>query len=240
MVSAGDGAVHPDCGGDRRHMAATCRGAGSPRSVSLRPAAAIVAAVAAALIVVVAYRWTRILAWQSYQADMLIVIREATRRFLSGRTPYATYRTYDAPWNIAMPYGPGLWGPFLVAQFLRLDFRFLTIAGELFVPLWCGVAAVVEWLRGNVSQRRLVAPDSGGARLDVRCSGLHADRPHAGVLAAPSTVRRCGRTLEDGRRPHVFSGFSSSPVRRWSRSFQCCCWRCGTTTGRGFRSSWLC
>ena len=129
------------------------RPAGVPdtASVSLRPAAAIAAALAAALIVVVAYRWTRILVWQSYQADMLIVIREATRRFLSGRTPYATYRTYDAPWNIAMPYGPGLWGPFLVAQFLRLDFRFLTIAGELFVPLWCGVAAVVEWLRGNVS-----------------------------------------------------------------------------------------
>ena len=120
-------------------------------TVSMRPAAAIAAAVAAALIVVVAYRWTRILVWQSYQADMLIVIREATRRFLSGRTPYATYRTYDAPWNMAMPYGPGLWGPFLVAQLLRLDFRFLTIAGELFVPLWCGVAAVVEWLRGNVS-----------------------------------------------------------------------------------------
>src|SRR6185369_16884180 len=129
------------------------RPAGAPvaADIFMRPAAAIAAAVAAALIVVVAYRWTRILVWQSYQADMLIVIREATRRFLSGRTPYATYRTYDAPWNIAMPYGPGLWGPFLVAQLLRLDFRFLTIAGELFVPAWCGVAAIVESARGRIA-----------------------------------------------------------------------------------------
>ena len=82
---------------------------------------------------------------------MLIVIREATRRFLNGRTPYTTYRTYDAPWNIAMPYGPGLWGPFLVPQLLRLDFRFLTIVGELFVPVWCGVAAIVESARGRLA-----------------------------------------------------------------------------------------
>jgi hypothetical protein len=127
-------------------------GASEAAPVSLKPSAAIVAGVATALIVVAAYRWTHVLVWQAYQADMLIVIREATRRFLSGRTPYATYRTYDAPWNMAMPYGPGLWGPFLSAQLFRLDFRFLTIAGELFVPLWCGVAASVEWLRGNINR----------------------------------------------------------------------------------------
>src|SRR3954469_19259499 len=34
---------------------------------------------AAVVVVVAACRWTRILAWQPYQADMLIVIREATR-----------------------------------------------------------------------------------------------------------------------------------------------------------------
>jgi hypothetical protein len=109
-----------------------------------------VAAIATALVAGAAYRWIGVLAWQPYQADMLIVIREATRRFLSGRTPYTTYRTYDAPWNIAMPYGPGLWGPFLVAQVLRLDLRFLTIAGELFVPVWCGVAATIESARGRL------------------------------------------------------------------------------------------
>jgi hypothetical protein len=118
-------------------------------STSLTPAVLIVSAIAATIVASAAHRWIRVLAWQPYGADMLIVIREATRRFLNGRMPYTTYRTYDAPWNIAMPYGPGLWGPFLVPQLLRLDFRFLTIAGELFVPVWCGVAAIVESARGR-------------------------------------------------------------------------------------------
>jgi len=121
------------------------------RSTGLTSGTLVIAAAGALIVVVAAYRWTRILVWQPYQADMLIVIREATRRFLSGRTPYTTYRSYDAPWNMAMPYGPGLWGPFLVAQLLRLDFRFLTIAGELFVPVWCGAAAAFEWVRGRVA-----------------------------------------------------------------------------------------
>ena len=125
--------------------------ASRPARAAVTPAALIVAVVAAALVAVALYRWTRILAWQPYEADMLIVIREATRRFLNGRTPYTTYRTYDAPWNIAMPYGPGLWGPYVVPQLLRLDFRFVTIAGELFVPVWCGVAAIVESARGRIA-----------------------------------------------------------------------------------------
>lgn len=114
------------------------------------PFSFVVALTAAAIVAGAAYRWTRLLAWQPYQADMLIVVREATRRFISGRTPYTTYRTYDAPWNIAMPYGPALWAPYLIPQLLRLDFRFLTIVGELFVPLWCGGAAIVESTRGRV------------------------------------------------------------------------------------------
>ena len=105
---------------------------------------------AVAIVAGAAYRWTRLLLWQPYQADMLIVIREATRRFLGGHTPYTTYRTYDAPWTIAMPYGPALWGPFAVPQLLRLDFRFVTVLGELFVPLWCGVAAIAEAGRGRL------------------------------------------------------------------------------------------
>ena len=125
--------------------------ASPPARAAVTRAALIVAVVAAALVAVAIYRWMRILAWQPYEADMLIVIREATRRFLNGRTPYTTYRTYDAPWNIAMPYGPGLWGPYLIPQLLRLDFRFVTIAGELFVPVWCGVAAIVESARGRIA-----------------------------------------------------------------------------------------
>jgi hypothetical protein len=121
------------------------------RKVSLTPAVPIVAVIAATVVAFAMYRWTRIVAWRPYEADMLIVIREATRRLLNGRTPYATYRSYDAPWNMVLPYGPALWGPFLVPQLLRLDFRIVTIIGELFVPVWCGVVAVVESARGRIA-----------------------------------------------------------------------------------------
>jgi hypothetical protein len=113
--------------------------------------ALVVTVLAATTIVIASYRWTRLLAWQPYQADMLIVIREATRRFLGGHTPYTTYRTYDAPWAIAMPYGPALWAPYIVPQLFRLDFRFVTVIGELFVPLWCGVTAIVDAARGRIA-----------------------------------------------------------------------------------------
>ena len=108
------------------------------------------AGLAATIIAIALYRWTRLMAWQPYGADMLIVIREATRRFLNGHSPYTIYRSYDTTWEMAMPYGPALWGPFVVPQLLRLDFRTVTIAGELFVPVWCAVAAVV-----SASRRRL-------------------------------------------------------------------------------------
>jgi hypothetical protein len=126
--------------------------AGEPRSQRppARLLAAAVTAAAVGAIACAAYRWIQLATWQPYHADMLIVIREATRRFLSGRNPYTTYRSYDTSWEMAMPYGPGLWGPFLAAQSFRLDFRILSIAGELFVPVWCGVAAVVQALRGRL------------------------------------------------------------------------------------------
>ena len=125
--------------------------ASAPGRAALTPAALSVALVAVAVILFAAYRWTMILVWRPYEADMLIVVREATRRLLNGRIPYATYRSYDAPWDMVMPYGPALWGPFLAAQWLRLDLRFVTIVGELFVPLWCGVAAIVEAARGRIA-----------------------------------------------------------------------------------------
>ena len=118
-------------------------------SASRGQAAAIAGLVAAVLVALAAYRWVKLTAWYPYNADMLIVIREATRRFLMGRLPYATYRSYDAPWNMAMPYGPVLWGPFVGAQLLRFDFRLVTIAGELFVPAWCGIAATLSASRGH-------------------------------------------------------------------------------------------
>jgi hypothetical protein len=133
--------------------------AAAQRSVEAEPsgvashavAAAIVGASAAAVVAIAAYRWTRLAVWLPYQADMLIVIREATRRFLDGHSPYVVYRAYDAPWDMAMPYGPALWGPYVAAQLLRLDFRLFSIAGELFVPVWCGIAAAIEAARGRMA-----------------------------------------------------------------------------------------
>ena len=65
--------------------------------------AAATASAAAAVVIVAAYRWMRLVVWYPYHADMLIVIREATQRFLSGHSPYTTYRSYDTTWNMAMP-----------------------------------------------------------------------------------------------------------------------------------------
>jgi hypothetical protein len=121
------------------------------RRAARRAATAAFAVLSAAAVLVAVLRWTRLTAWLPYHADMLIVIREATRRFLTGHTPYATYRSYDTTWDMVMPYGPALWGPFLVPQLLRLDFRILTIIGELFVPAWCGVASIVEASRGRIT-----------------------------------------------------------------------------------------
>jgi hypothetical protein len=116
----------------------------------LKPVAVMVAGAATIVIAIGMFRWTRMVVWQPTQADMLIVIREATRRFLNGKNPYTTYRSYDAPWNMAFPYGPGLWGPYVPLQFLRVDFRLLSIVGQLFVPVWCGLAAVAESARGRI------------------------------------------------------------------------------------------
>ena len=100
----------------------------------------------------VAYGWVDEMLWHAYGADMLIVIREAGQRFLSGRDPYSTYRdTYDAPWDLVLPYGPMLWGPYLVPQILRLDLRVVTIVGELFVPAGCAIAATIEVGRGRLA-----------------------------------------------------------------------------------------
>jgi hypothetical protein len=120
-----------------------------PRALS--PAVLIAAMAGAAVLAFALYRLTDEVMWQGHRADMLIVIREATRRFLNGHNPYTTYRTYDAQWNMALPYGPAMWGPFLVPQLLHLDFRIVAVIGALFIPVWCGVAASVEAARGRLA-----------------------------------------------------------------------------------------
>ncbi|MEP7304154.1 MAG: hypothetical protein ABJA98_01425 [Acidobacteriota bacterium] len=81
------------------------------------------------------------------RGDMLTVIELAGRRFLRGRDPYASYQL---PWQVYLPYGPPLWGPFLLPQMLRIDLRLLTASGQLVVPVCCGVVAVFEAARARL------------------------------------------------------------------------------------------
>ena len=50
------------------------------------------------------------------RGDMLTVIELAGRRFLKGGDPYGTYQV---PWQVNLPYGPPLWGPYLLPQLLE-------------------------------------------------------------------------------------------------------------------------
>ena len=68
--------------------------------------AAVVGVATGAVLAFAMVTWIKAALALPYSADMLIVIREATRRFLDGGNPYATYRAYDAPWDVVLPYGP--------------------------------------------------------------------------------------------------------------------------------------
>jgi len=81
------------------------------------------------------------------RGDMLTVIELAGRRFLRGRDPYASYQI---PWQVYLPYGPPLWGPFLLPQMLRIDLRLLTASGELVLPVCCGMVAAIEAARARL------------------------------------------------------------------------------------------
>jgi hypothetical protein len=106
--------------------------------------------IAIAVLAYAAQHWITLVLWNPFRTDMLVVIREAISRFLSGRDPYTTYSAYDAPWVMVMPYGPVLWAPFVVPHVAGADLRVVTLVGALFVPACCGVAASVEAGRGRV------------------------------------------------------------------------------------------
>src|SRR5205814_2267579 len=78
---------------------------------------------AASVLVVAVERWVDLIRWNPldpFRSDMLVVTRAAARRFLAGHDPYGMYHV---PWEAPLPYGPLLWGPFLIAEALRLDLR---------------------------------------------------------------------------------------------------------------------
>ena len=78
---------------------------------------------------------------------MLIVVQEGLRRLAQGRNPYTIYHV---PWDAPLPYGPVLWGPYAIPMALHADIRFVTVAGELFVPAACAIAAAVAAWRGRL------------------------------------------------------------------------------------------
>lgn len=133
-------------------------------------AAAVVAVSAAAVIVGALIAWITAILARPIGADMLIVIREGTRRLLDGMNPYAHYLTYDAPWDMVLPYGPLLWGPYLLPQLFAVDLRVVTIVGELTVPIWIGVAAALEARR-----QRLPAALAWLALLFLLVLGMHVN-----------------------------------------------------------------
>ena len=77
----------------------------------------------------------------AYQADMLVVIDLGVKRFLGGANPYTIYHV---PWEVPLPYGPYLWGPFILPVVLNSDPRMLTLIACLVVPGACIWAAVVS------------------------------------------------------------------------------------------------
>ena len=78
--------------------------------------------------------------------DMLLLIDQSVRRFLTGNNPYVTY---SLPWNVPLSYGPGLWMPYSIPILLRADERLLTAITQTFVPAALGLSAMVAayWRR---------------------------------------------------------------------------------------------
>src|SRR5262249_25165083 len=73
------------------------------------------------------------------RADMLVVIQQGITRVLQGRKPYPIYLV---PWAATLPYGPLMWAPYVLPFALHIDVRFVTLLGELFIPVVCALVAV--------------------------------------------------------------------------------------------------
>ncbi len=83
------------------------------------------------------------------RGDMLVIVQHAIDRFLAGGHPYAVHHV---PWDAPLSYGPVLWTPFIVPHTLRVDYRVLTLAAQLTVPVAAWFAAARRagqgsWLR---------------------------------------------------------------------------------------------
>jgi hypothetical protein len=116
----------------------------APARSAAWPVPAVTAVAAFALLAAGAWVWLGRVLWNPIDpmhADMLVVIREGIHRFIRGRDPYILYHV---PWAVPLPYGPMLWGPYVLPAILHADLRFVTLLGALFLPACCAIAAVVE------------------------------------------------------------------------------------------------
>jgi hypothetical protein len=112
--------------------------------------AASVGLVAALLVVAACHRWfLQILTYpnDAQRADMLVVIQQGIRRVLQGRNPYTIYHV---PWEVTLPYGPVMWAPYVVPHVLHVDVRFVSLIGELFVPVATTLTAIGLAWSGHV------------------------------------------------------------------------------------------
>lgn len=111
------------------------------RTIRTSAVTMVVAAAAGLLLFYACRSWLdQILTYpnDAQRADMLIVVQQGIRRMLQGRNPYTLYHV---PWEVTLPYGPLLWGPYIVPYVLHADVRFVSILGELFVPAACALTA---------------------------------------------------------------------------------------------------
>jgi hypothetical protein len=112
---------------------------------------ALVAVSAGWLVVTACYGWLHqilTIPHDPQRADMLIVVQQGLQRMLQGRNPYTIYHV---PWDAPLPYGPVLWAPYAIPMALHADVRFLTVAGELFLPVACAIGAVLSAARGKLA-----------------------------------------------------------------------------------------
>ena len=110
-----------------------------------------IAGVAIALVLLAARTWLHqilTIPHDPLRADMLLVVQEGVKRALAGKNPYTIY---NVPWPAPLPYGPLMWGPYAIPMLLRADVRFVTVAGELFAPVICAMAATVCAWRGRLA-----------------------------------------------------------------------------------------
>jgi hypothetical protein len=79
------------------------------------------------------------------RADMLPVIQKGIGSFLNGFNPYQVYKL---PWNGYLAYGPVLWGPYIIPDYLRIDLRLLGLLCTLILPSFCAFVSIALAVRG--------------------------------------------------------------------------------------------